>query len=514
MTRRQRVLIAVRLSIDTDTTTSPERQLEHCMGFCERSGWEVVGVAKDLDVSATKYAPWERPELSKWLDRAPEFDIIVFWRLDRFVRKVGDLHEMIKWAKEHGNKGLVSATEPFDLNTPMGEVMATMIAAFARMEARAISERVTSMRQHLLTTERWAGGHPPYGYRTYERDGGRYLEISPEEAKVVQEAATKVIAGESMNSVCEGFTERRIPTPGARWKRSEAWGEPVWKPKALKDILRSHSLMGWKTRSEEIPGKKYRKRVLVYNEKGERVRVADPILTEEEFKQLQDALASASLKITPKDDVRTPFLGVIKCGGCGKNLIQHTTRKKRKDGSYWESTKLRCMARPGSPACKGYAFEPDDVVFPLMRILHVELGGLPVTRRVYVQGDGTAEKLEELEESIEQHMGYLKPGGLYSKGVLRKKGEEALAALNERYEELSALGYKGEDRWEYQELGMNFSERWGGGAWVNNPGLWPKISDDLLRAGITLKCHPVENGGHMFHMPEDLEERFSKLIKH
>jgi site-specific DNA recombinase len=46
-----RVLIVVRLSRVTDATTSPERQLEACRELCEQRGYEVAGVAEDLDVS-------------------------------------------------------------------------------------------------------------------------------------------------------------------------------------------------------------------------------------------------------------------------------------------------------------------------------------------------------------------------------------------------------------------------------------------------------------------------------
>lgn len=502
------MLIAVRLSIDTDATTSPERQLEQCIAYCERQGWDVVGVAKDLDVSATRYAPWERPELSKWLDRAPEFDAIVFWRLDRFVRKVGDLHDMIKWAKNHGDKGLVSATEPFDLNTPMGEVMATMIAAFARMEARAVSERVMSMRQHLLTSKRWGGGSPPYGYTTEDRDGGRYLTQNPETAPILREIVMRVLTGEPLNAICRDLDARGIPSPSGTYKKNKKENASPWYPKTLKGILTSPALMGYKTRSEQVPGKKYSKAVLVYDEQGHRIQMAEPLVTEEEWKQLQRALieTAAPASGVRQEAPKTPFLGVIKCGGCGKNLQWHTTKKSRKDGSYRETHKIRCLSRPKSPACPGYVFLPEEeITGPVMKALLEQLGNEPVVRRVYVEGDGTAQKLEELEESINYHMAQMTPGGIYSKGVLREKAAKTLEGLSEEYERLQALGDAGQSRWEYEELGMTFSERW------FNAGI-PGITDDLVKAGITVECHPAEKGGHVLIVPEDLKERFAKIM--
>ncbi|WP_236565392.1 recombinase family protein [Nocardia sputi] len=71
----------------TDESTSPVRQLEHGRSAVQARGWTEAGVATDLDVSATKYSPFDRPELGNWLkNRHHEFDVIVVRRLDRLVR--------------------------------------------------------------------------------------------------------------------------------------------------------------------------------------------------------------------------------------------------------------------------------------------------------------------------------------------------------------------------------------------------------------------------------------------
>jgi len=83
-----RALIVVRLSRVTDATTSPERQLAACRELCDRRGYEVVGVVEDLDVSAGSRSPFDRPQAGDWLsNRLGEFDVIVFFRADRIVRR-------------------------------------------------------------------------------------------------------------------------------------------------------------------------------------------------------------------------------------------------------------------------------------------------------------------------------------------------------------------------------------------------------------------------------------------
>ncbi|CCK30550.1 hypothetical protein BN159_6171 [Streptomyces davaonensis JCM 4913] len=341
-----------------------------------------------------------------------------------------------------------------------------MIATFAQMEARAAAERVASSRAHLLTSTRWGGGSPPFGYRTYAKDGARYLEINPETADIVREAARRVIDGEPVNALCRDFEERGLPSPADTYQRNKSGKDFVWHPRTLKGILTSPTLLGWKTRSEEVPGKKYRKRVLVHDPDGRPVRVAEAVLDQDVFDCLQDALTSAASPIGRRSTTpRTPLLGVIKCGGCGKNLQLHTSRKRRRDGTYRVTEKIRCLSRIGSPACPGYVFLPDEeIVTPVLRKLVAAVGDVPVTRRVYVQS-------------------------------ARAMGDPGNPSVD-------ADG----DHWQFVPLGSTFAERWEGMEIT-------EFGEDLVHAGVTVRCHPRERGGPVLEIPEDFRERLAKSLR-
>jgi DNA invertase Pin-like site-specific DNA recombinase len=100
-------------------TRTPARGVRE---LCDRRGYEVVGIAEDLDVSAGSTSPFDRPQLGDWLsNRLGEFDAIVFFRVDRIVRRLFDLADIIRWGRDH-SVTLVSATEShFDLSTEFGE---------------------------------------------------------------------------------------------------------------------------------------------------------------------------------------------------------------------------------------------------------------------------------------------------------------------------------------------------------------------------------------------------------
>ncbi|HEY1842837.1 MAG TPA: recombinase family protein, partial [Mycobacterium sp.] len=178
----RRALIAIRLSRVTDATTSPERQLQTCRELCSKRGYEVVGVAEDLDVSAGKTSPFDRPQLGDWLKNRPhEFDVLVFFRADRIVRRLFDLADLIRWGRDH-SVTLVSATESyFDLSTDFGDIIALLVAKVAEMELAAISERNASAAQYNIRAGKYRGGMPPWGYLPDDSSGEWRLVQDPEQ---------------------------------------------------------------------------------------------------------------------------------------------------------------------------------------------------------------------------------------------------------------------------------------------------------------------------------------------
>jgi len=145
-----------------EQTTSPQRQREAIEAKARQRGSEIVGWAEDLDVSASKVHPMKRPALRTWFDRSDEYDEVIFWRLDRFVRRTfPDWADMVSWSAAH-DISLVSATEDLDLSGPLPRLMATMFATVAEMESLNTSQRVSQTHEYLRRNRRWCGGRPPY----------------------------------------------------------------------------------------------------------------------------------------------------------------------------------------------------------------------------------------------------------------------------------------------------------------------------------------------------------------
>lgn len=329
-----RALIAIRLSRVADATTSPERQLEKCRELCRQRGYEVVGVAEDLDISAGSTSPFDRPQLGDWLNnRVGEFDVIVFFRMDRIVRRLFDLADLIRWVQHH-NVSLVSATEQFlDLTTPFGDIIALLIAKVAELELQAISDRNASAAQYNIRAGKYTGGPTPWGYLPDDGSSGeRRLVQDPEQVAIINEVVQRVLDGEPLRPISHDLNERGVLTP--RDCLAQKQGKEVkhyqWHSTGLKRALTSPTLLGYVVAREPVldaqgrpqrdaKGKKqYGPEAVVRADDGPPIVRAEPILTREVFDRVGAELADRENRKEPTKRSNALLLRIAYCGVCGR----------------------------------------------------------------------------------------------------------------------------------------------------------------------------------------------------
>ncbi|MCX4685509.1 recombinase family protein [Kitasatospora purpeofusca] len=467
-----RVLISLRISELTDESTSLERQLFDSRQFiADRAhlGWVEVGVARDAHVSASKQSPFERAELGHWLkERAPEFDLILFWKLDRFIRKVLDMQDMLRWAADHGNKDFASVTEPiFDMTGPFRHVIIALFSALAEMEAKNTSVRVKSFRDSVRELTRWAGGMPAYGFEVYKEDGAAYLRQNPHQVNVLREVVNRLLTGdESHAAIADDLNARgELTARGTRpSKRIQDSGrEYKWSASGLRKLLKNDALMGWKMETRPVPGKKYFETIPVINSDGHKVKVAEAIFTEEEWDALQGHLNGRTFKMSSPTNV-TPFLDVIRCGYCRGKMRLHVMRRQRKDGALAEYPKFRCVSprmvdgRTRYGCEEQVSWDPGRLLATFEHHLMDEFGDQEAEERIYVVGEDNAGRMKEIGELVSHLMADMEPGRRYGTALTRPKAEAMIDKLSAEYEALSKLPTG--DRWEYRSLGQTWRELW------------------------------------------------------
>ncbi|WP_037648520.1 recombinase family protein [Streptomyces flavidovirens] len=487
-----RGLLSVRLSILTEDTTSPARQELDLRRHAIREGVRVVGVARDLGVSATKKAPWERKELGDWLNnRIPEFDSILFWKLDRFIRRISDLHEVIKWCEKSG-KNLISLNDTLDLSSPMAQAMVTFVAAVAEIEAANTKTRVSSHWEYTKQQDQWRIGKPSYGYKTARVGGKLRLVQDPKQARAVRYMLRAAMRGVPANRIAKVLDRAKVPTYSNR----------KWNNQQVLRILRNPAVTG--IRTEGGTKATTYKSTPVLDKQGQEIRVTDePILTGKEFESVQAALATRAKNKRHHEKNRRPtrFLGVMK-HQCGRNVNETNNYKKLSTGEVKEYRYLRC------PDCRKPGFvtpDPEHVYSALAQAVFEALGDFEVIRREYARGDENRRERKRLEESIAYYMSGLEPGGKFDKaGFIREKAESTLDALMNNLTKIDPDSTK--DRWIYESTGMTYRQHWEAGG-------VEAMEEDLLSAGITFELGKQDDGELLGQLiiPHDVKKRLIRM---
>ncbi|AJD82452.1 serine integrase [Mycobacterium phage Sheen] len=446
-----RVLGRLRLSRSTEESTSIERQREIVTAWADSNGHTVVGWAEDVDVSGA-VDPFDTPSLGPWLDeRRGEWDILCAWKLDRLGRDAIRLNKLFLWCQENG-KTVASTSEGIDLGTPVGRLIANVIAFLAEGEREAIRERVTSSKQKLREVGRWGGGKPPFGYMGIPNpDGQGYiLVVDPIAKPVVRRIVDDVVDGKPLTRLCAELTEERYLTPAEYYATLKAGaprqqadpGEVIakWRPTAVRNLLRSKALRGHAHHRGQT----------VRDDQGRPVRLAEPLVDSDEWELLQETLDGIQADFSGRRvEGASPLSGVAVCMTCGRPLHFSRHMVKRPYGDY-PYQYYRCQDRHGKNV-------PADVLDELVEEnFLLKVGDYPVRERVWVQGDTN---WADMKEAVAAYDELVQAAGRAKSATAKERLQRQLDALDTRIAELESAPAT-EAHWEYRETGSTYRDAW------------------------------------------------------
>lgn len=372
-----RVGIYARISEDRDNDEKGvTNQLENLRLYCEERGWEVREY-KDNDISAKSRKL--RPDYERMMSDGATGAIekIVVFHQSRLWRNREERAEGIERLRR-SRVILVSMRGPeLDMRHAYSRSLAAMAGEFDTMESDLKSERVKLESDRRAEAGEWHGGTIAFGLRGIPIIGddglrtGTRIDHHPVNAPLVREAARRVLAGESLYSVCRDWARRGILTQrGTNWRSS-----------VLRSALITPSVVG------------------IREHEGSEHRVPwEPILDREQWENLRTLLLDPSREfkqpIAGSWEGKRALNGIVKCT-CGANYVAQRDRESprlvcRQPGDTFSSIKYHplerfvldlVLARLESPEFQAELARREVDTTDRERVLRDELAALDARRR-------------------------------------------------------------------------------------------------------------------------------------
>ncbi|MGW7542250.1 recombinase family protein [Streptomyces sp. NPDC054770] len=274
--------------------------------------------------------------------------------------------ELAAWGRKYGRTlvfGMPDAERPLVV-TPQADSSTIRrcmdLAHDAEREAHTISARLSSSHEALRAAGRYGGGLVPFGYRKapHPSGSGWCLAPDPESAALVRTIIADVHEGRSLVAIARELNESGVLVP--RDRHAQLQGRSTggrrhgrdfdrfrWTSGTLSKVLRGPSLMGHRTHGGQTVRDAY----------GDPVLVGEPLLTDEEFQDLQEVLATrANGTRRPRSRTTALLTGVAHCAGCAGRMYL-AVRKGYPYGDYTCRATARGEACPAPAAMRSHWLE-------------------------------------------------------------------------------------------------------------------------------------------------------------
>ncbi|WP_157778028.1 recombinase family protein [Nocardia terpenica] len=398
-----RALVGARVSVlKGDEKVSHIAQTKTGTDWAESRGHTVVGTFEDLDVSADKYTPFERPDLGKWLtyERSHEWDILVFSKIDRAFRSTRHMLKLAEWCEER-KKILVFAEDGLTLNyrNPepglegmMAELFVYIGSFFAQIELNRFKTRAKGAHGIVRQTDRWATGVPRLGFQTapHPSGKGRCLVHCPDGQKTLHLIKDRLFEGVSWTGIVQELNRIGELTNLDRSRLARGLPrktEMPWTSATLVNLMTSHGTQGIKVDAKGNP---------ILTADGSMIRMVDPSFTDDDWERIQQEVEKRTNSGKKRQNSENPVLGVGFCYRCKGQLTQHHPNERN---HYFRCTSV--VQRKTGQNCSVLVRE-DLLLKKLEEEFLSHYGPRQVTRRVVIPGSDNRAELERVKESIQR----------------------------------------------------------------------------------------------------------------
>jgi DNA invertase Pin-like site-specific DNA recombinase len=341
---QRRVALYVRVSTarQAEGELSIPDQIKQGQDYCAARGLDLVETFVEPGASATDD---RRPEFQRMIDAATSvarpYDVVLVHSMSRCFREQF-LSEMYLRKLRKAGVELVSVSQEFR-DDPTGNLIRQILGSFDEYQSRENGKHTLRAMQENARQGFWNGSRPPFGYRT---EGTEKRGTKTKKVLVIDEAEAMIVRcifdlalGRSGTPI--GIKAIVNALNAAGWRHH---GKPF-------HISSAHRILTATT----YAGTHYFNRREARSGRGKAPEqwiavTVPPIVTQDEFDQVQASLHARSPKRVPPRIVGNPTLltGIAKCGTCGSGM----TLRTGKSGRYRYYACAGC-AQKGKTLCPG-----------------------------------------------------------------------------------------------------------------------------------------------------------------
>lgn len=342
---RKKVAAYARVSKDTDQLMhSLSAQVSYYNDLIQRTPqWEYAGVYVDAGLTGTSATA--RPEFQRLIAdcEAEKINLVLTKSISRFARNTVDLLAAVRHLKELGIEVWFEKENIHSLSGD-GEVMLSILASFAEQESVSLSNNIKWTFQKKFKNGEIHSRQKMMGYRW---DGNERV-IVPEEAEIVRFVFSEYIAGKSYSAIAKELDAKGIKS---------VHGAEHFPFASVKCILKTEEYTGCMVMQKAYNISPKRQRL----NRGElpMYKVDDhhpAIIDRETFDKVQALMAERAEAMEKKKQLDSPFIGLLRCGKCGRAVSGHRTPTSRKNGDSRFVTWL-CVGKNNGRGCdcKGWS---------------------------------------------------------------------------------------------------------------------------------------------------------------
>ena len=252
--------------------------------YAAKHEYLIAGIYEDAGISARK--PYKkRPALLRLLDdcKAGKIDIILFIKLDRWFRNVGNYYAVQDILDQYG-VSWQATQEDYETTTAAGRLKVNIMLSVAQDEADRTSERIKFVFEGKRERKEPITGHPPAGYKI---------------------ANKKIVKDEKSEKMIDDFFHKFLQTGSVSETQkyiSDTY-ETLIDYQVASKILRSTAYYGFWHGVEGM---------------------CEPYITKEQYDQIQ-SMRQKVVRKTKENRVYL-FSGLIFCGDCGNRMVGRTNK--------------------------------------------------------------------------------------------------------------------------------------------------------------------------------------------